>query len=65
MSMKEKPLGLLLFEGIDRDLAEWHDHFRARLCGDPGAFPAATQTVELLGKVLAELLGEETVDDGV
>lgn len=60
------PLGQrLIFEGIGRHLVERQDHFGARVHGGQGAFPAAAHAVELLGKVLAELLGEEAVDDGV
>lgn len=70
MSMEKKPPGLaptvrLILEGFDRDIFELHDHFRARLRGGPGALPALSHTVQLLGEVLAELLGEETVDNGV
>ena len=35
----------LIFEGIDRDLVEWHDPFNARLRGGQGAFPAAAQAI--------------------
>lgn len=65
MSMKQKSLGWLIFEGIGRDLAERQDHLGARLHGGQGALPAAAHAVEPLRKVFAELLGEETVDDGV
>lgn len=70
--MEEKILGLtpnnqgLIFEGIGRDLVDWHDHhIGARVSGDPGAFPAATYIVKLFSEVFAELLGKETVDDRV
>lgn len=55
----------LIFDGIDRSVVDWNGHFSACVSGDPGAFLAAAHDIKLFAEVLAELLGEETVDDRV